>query len=85
MDFEMTNHLNNLAMESSNLYTNYKSNSLILISSNSEHRFLFHYIEKLEKYPESLEIEIRKDVEKLGWFTKHNYINTSEKEFPDKL
>jgi hypothetical protein len=82
-DFEMINTLNNLAIESTNLYTNYKSNSMILISTNSEHRFLFSFIEQLEKYPENLEIEIRKDIESLGWFTKHENINYTEIEFPD--
>lgn len=84
MDFEMVNVLNQLAIESSNLYTNYQSKSMILISSNSEHRFLFHYIEKLERYSESLEADIRKDVETMGWFTKHTQINETEKEFPEE-
>lgn len=83
MDFEMINTLNNLAIESTNLYTNYKSKSMILISTNSEHRFLFSYIEQLEKYPENLEKEIRKDVKTLGWFTNHEEINETEIEFPD--
>lgn len=82
-DFEMVHVLNNLAIESSNLYTNYKSNSMILISTNSKHRFLFHYIEKLERYSYNLEMDIRKDVETLGWFTKHTEINEVEQEFPD--
>ncbi|MFC4510191.1 hypothetical protein ACFO28_07735 [Flavobacterium buctense] len=83
MSFEMINHLNNLAIESSNLYTDYKSKSMILISSNNQHRFLFSYIDKLEKYTESLENEIRKDVETLGWFTKHTKFEGTEHEFPD--
>lgn len=83
MNFEMVKTLNNLAIESSNLYTNYKSKSMILISSNRHHRFLFAYINKQEKYPDSLENEIKKDVELLGWFTKHTNIRTSEREFPD--
>lgn len=83
MDFEMINTLNNLAIESSNIYTNYKSKSMILISSNRDHHFLFAYIEKLEKYPDRLEKQIRKDVELLGWFTKHTNIHYSEQEFPD--
>jgi len=83
MDFEMVNHLNNLAMESSILYNNYKSKSLILISSNCKHRFMFHYIENVEKYPPEIEEAIRKDVETLGWFTKHTEITGTEMEFPE--
>jgi hypothetical protein len=83
MDFEMINTLNNLAIESTNLYTSYKSKSMILISTNSEHRFMFSYIEHLEKYPEDLEKEIRKDVKAMKWFTKHENINYTEIEFPD--
>lgn len=83
MDLEMINTLNNLAIESSHLFTEYKSKSMILISSNRDHRFMFHYIDKLEKYPEELERQIRKDVETLGWFTQHTYIRSLENEFPD--
>ena len=83
MDLEMINTLNNLAVESSNLYTNYKSKSMILISTNRDHRFLFSHIEKLEKYPKKLEDQIRKDVKTLGWFTNHEKINDTEIEFPD--
>lgn len=83
MDFEMVNHLNYLAMESSILYNNYKSKSLILISSNCNHRFLFHYIEKVEKYTPDIEEAIRKDVETLGWFTKHTETIGTEMEFPE--
>jgi hypothetical protein len=83
MDFEMINTLNNLAIESSNLYTNYKSKSIILISSNKRHRFLFSFIEKVEKYSKELEEEIRKDIKTLGWFTKHENIFGTEKEFPE--
>jgi hypothetical protein len=83
MDFKLINDLNNLAIESSNLYTDYKSKSMILISSNHKHRFLFAYIDKLEKYPASLEEDIRKDVRLLGWFTQHTNIHTTESEFPE--
>lgn len=83
MDFEMQNDLNNLAIESSYLYTNYKSKSMILISSNRRHEFKFHYIDKLEKYSKSREEEIKKDVELLGWFTKHTTTSFTENEFPD--
>lgn len=83
MDFEMVNTLNMLAIESSNLYTDYKSKSMILISSNREHHFKFAYIDKLERYPDKLEKKIRKNVELLGWFTKQTDIYTTEKEFPE--
>lgn len=82
MNIEMINTLNQLAIESSNLYTNYKSTSLILISSNSDHSFMFAYIDKLERYPPNIEKEIREDVEALGWFKKETYINVVENEFP---
>jgi hypothetical protein len=70
-------------MESSILYNNYKSKSLILISSNCKHRFLFHYIENVEKYPTDIEEAIRQDVETLGWFTKHTETIGTEIEFPE--
>jgi len=83
MNYEMINTLNNLAIESFNLFTDYKSKSMILISSNSKHRFRFAFIEKVEKYSKSLEEDIRKDVKTLGWFTKHETINDTEIEFPE--
>ena len=82
MSFEMVNTLNNLAIESFNLFTNYKSKSMVLISTNSEHRFLFSFIEKVEKYSKSLEEEIRKDIKTMGWLTNVENINGSEDEFP---
>ncbi|WP_281632502.1 hypothetical protein [Flavobacterium luteolum] len=82
MDFEMINDLNNLAIESCNLFSGYKSKSMILISANSSHRFLFAYIDKLEKYTPQHEEMIRQDVKKLGWFTKHTFLQGTENEFP---
>lgn len=83
MSFEMINSLNQLAIESFNLFTNYKSKSMVLISTNCEHRFLFSFIENIEKYPKSLEEEIKKDVKALGWFTNVENINETETEFPN--
>lgn len=82
MDFEMINTLNNLAIESCSLFTGYKSRSMILISANRSHRFLFAYIDKIEKYSPQHEEMIRKDVKTLGWFTKHTFLHGTEKEFP---
>ncbi|MNT93112.1 hypothetical protein D3C72_2345160 [compost metagenome] len=78
----MINDLNNLAIESCNLFSGYKSKSMILISANSSHRFLFAYIDKLEKYTPQHEEMIRQDVKKLGWFTKHTFLQGTENEFP---
>ena len=83
IDIEKVQILNNLAIESFNLFTEYKSKSMILISTNSQHRFLFAYIENLEKYSASHEEDIRKDVEALGWFTKHTKFEETENEFPE--
>lgn len=82
MNFEMVNTLNNLAIESFNLFSNYKSKSMVLISTNREHRFLFSYIEKVERYPKSLEEDIKKDVETMGWFKNIEEIRDNENEFP---
>ncbi|PKP32636.1 MAG: hypothetical protein CVT99_04695 [Bacteroidetes bacterium HGW-Bacteroidetes-16] len=82
MNFEMVHTLNNLAIESFNLFSNYKSKSMVLISTNREHRFLFSYIEKAERYPKSLEVEIKKDVETMGWFKNIEEIRDNENEFP---
>ncbi len=83
MSFEMISSLNQLTIESFNLFTNYKSKSMVLISTNCEHRFLFSLIENIEKYPKSLEEEIKKDVKALGWFTNIENINDAETEFPN--
>jgi hypothetical protein len=83
MDMEMINTLNTLAIESVNLFTGYKSKSLILISSNRSHRFLFAHIDKIEKYEPDHEEMIRQDVKRMGWFTKHTLFQGSENEFPE--
>lgn len=83
MNFEMQNILNNLAIESSHMYTNYKSSSMVLISSNKRHEFKFYYINNLKKFSLEKEQQIKKDVELLGWFTQHTYTGTSDNEFPD--
>ncbi|WP_236979857.1 hypothetical protein [Membranihabitans maritimus] len=82
MTLEMINTFNNLAIESFNLFSNYKSKSMILISSNKDHRFKFAFVEKVEKYPESLEEEIRRDVQTVGWFKNIEEIRDNENEFP---
>jgi len=82
MSMEKVETLNLLAVESTILYTNYKSKSMILISTNKDHRFLFSYLESKEKYPLEIEEQIRRDVKTLGWFTKHTEIKSNEKEFP---
>ncbi|WJS93486.1 hypothetical protein NYQ10_15450 [Flavobacterium johnsoniae] len=83
MDMEMINTLNTLAIESVNLFTGYKSKSLILISSNRSHRFFFAHIDKIEKYEPDHEEMIRQDVKRMGWFTKHTLFQGSENEFPE--
>ena len=55
---------------------------MILISNNRDHRFKFAFIEKVERYPKSLEAEIRKDVEYLDWFKNIEEIRDNENEFP---
>ncbi|MGJ1327470.1 hypothetical protein [Sphingobacterium multivorum] len=82
MDMKMISIFNSLAVKSSNLFTNYKSKSLILISSNIHHRFLFAYIDNVEKYSPEEELQIREDVKLVGWFTRETEINSTENEFP---
>lgn len=83
MPEEMFQTLNQLAIDSFNIYTNYKSKIIILISTNHEHFFKFGLVENIKPYPKELEKKIIKDVNILGWFTKHTEEKYTIKEFPE--
>lgn len=83
MSDEMFSTLNQLAIESFNLYEKYKYKTIILISTNKHHRFKFGLVENIVPYPKEYEQQIIHDINILGWFTNLTEEKYTNKEFPD--
>ncbi|MCQ4139182.1 hypothetical protein [Chryseobacterium sp. EO14] len=83
MSDEMFSTLNQLAIESFNLYEKYKYKTIILISTNKHHRFKFGLVENIVPYPKEYEQQIIHDINVLGWFTNLTEEKYTNKEFPD--
>lgn len=83
MSDEIFSTLNQLAIESFNLYEKYKYKTIILISTNKNHRFKFGLVEDIKPYPEEYEQQIIHDINILGWFTNLTEEKFTNKEFPD--
>ncbi|MBO0356230.1 hypothetical protein J0656_19590 [Muricauda ruestringensis] len=82
---EMVNTLISIAMESFCFYSNYKSKSMILIATTTEFRqFKMGLMKDIVPFSNEKEKQIKKDIKTLGWFTHHQEINFTEKEYPDK-
>lgn len=84
MSDEMINTLNNLAIESFNLYTQYKYKAMILISTNKNHHFRFGLIDEIKPYSKEYEQLIINDVNTLGWFKNLSELKFHNKEFPER-
>lgn len=83
MTDEMFNTLNNLAVESFNVYTKYKYPTMILISTNKDHFLKFGLIEDIKPYPKEYEELVKKDIKTLGWFTDLTEGKFTNQEFPE--
>lgn len=79
----MINTLNQLAIESFNLYTNYRHEAIVLISTNKNHHFRFAIVEDIIPYSKEYENLIRNDIKTLGWFTNITEEKFINKEYPD--
>ncbi len=81
---ERVDTLLEIALDSFCVYSNYKSNSMILIATTNEFKqFKFALLKNVEPFSEEQEQQIRKDVELLGWFNNLREFNITEKEYPD--
>lgn len=85
MQQEMINTLLEIALDSFCVYSNYKSKSMILIATTTEFKqFKMGLIKDISPFPEEKELQIKKDVETLGWFKNLQEGKISETEYPDK-
>ncbi|MFA5887083.1 MAG: hypothetical protein WC863_04955 [Patescibacteria group bacterium] len=85
MPEDMVNTLLEIALDSFCVYSNYKSKSMILIATTNEFKqFKMGLMKDITPFSKEKELQIRKDVELLGWFTNHQEINATEKEYPDE-
>lgn len=84
MPQEMVNMLLSIALDSFCVYTNYKSQSMILIATTTEFRqFKLSLMKDIVPFSKAQEEQIKKDVATLGWFTNHQELKVTEKEYPD--
>ncbi len=85
MPEEMVNTLLGIALDSFCVYNNYKSKSIILIATTNEFKqFKMGLMKDIVPFSEEKELQIKKEVELLGWFTKHKEFKATEKEYPDE-
>lgn len=82
---EMVNTLLEIALDSFCVYSNYKSKSMILIATTNEFKqFKMRLMKDIVPFPRGKELQVKNDVELLGWFKNHQEINVTEKEYPDE-
>ena len=85
MPQEMVNTLLSIALDSFCVYSKYTSNSMILIATTNEFKqFKMGLMKDIEPFPKEVEVEIKKNVELLGWFTNHQEFKETNTEYPDK-
>lgn len=84
MSQELVNTLLEIALDSFSVFSNYKSKSMILIATTNEFRQFKMGLEKnIVPFTREKELQVKKDVELLGWFKNHQEIKVTEKEYPD--
>lgn len=85
MPQEMINALLDIALDSFCVYSNYKSKTMILIATTNEFKqFKMGLMKDIIPFSKKKELQIKKDVELLGWFTNHQEIEVSETEYPNE-
>jgi hypothetical protein len=85
MPQEMANTLLKIALDSFCVHSNYKSKSMILIATTDEFKqFKMRLIKNIVPFPREKELQVKSDVELLGWFKTHQEINVTEKEYPEE-
>ncbi len=85
MPQEMVNTLLEIALDSFCVYSNYKSKSMILIATTNEFKqFKMGLVKNITPFPKEKELQVKKDVELLGWFKNYQEFKVTEKEYPDE-
>ncbi|MCP4161247.1 MAG: hypothetical protein GY760_14325 [Deltaproteobacteria bacterium] len=84
MPEEMVNTLLPIVLDSFCVYSNYKSNSMILIATTNEFKqFKMGLMMDISPFTEEEELKIKKNVELLGWFSNHKEVKVTNTEYPD--
>lgn len=72
MPQELVNTLLEIALDSFCVYSNYKSKTMILIATTNEFKqFKMGLLKDIVPFSKEKELQIKKDVELLGWFKNH--------------
>jgi len=83
MDEAIANKLLNLTLDSFCVYSGYKSSPMIIIATTKNlAQFKIGFIKNVQPFSKEYEKQLMEDVKKLGWFTKHTEIKTTEYEYP---
>lgn len=83
MDNLMVNTLLEITLDSFCVFTNYKSKRMILIATTTQFKqFKMGLVKDIKPFSKEKEEQIKKEVKTLGWFTNHEEIFVSEKEYP---
>lgn len=85
MDENIVNTLLGITLDSFCVFSDYKSSSMIMIATTKEfNQFKIGLMKDVQPFSKEVEDEIRGNVTKLGWFTKHKEIKTIEYEYPNE-
>lgn len=85
MPEEMVDTLLEIALDSFCVYSDYKSKSMILIATTNEFRqFKMGIVKDIVPFSREKELQVKKDVELLGWFKNYQEFEETEKEYPDQ-
>ncbi len=84
---EMENHVVNIlleiAVDSFCVYSNYKSKKIIVLATTRKmSQFKIGLVKDIKPFNFEKEQQIKDDVKKLGWFTKHEEFNFTDAEYP---
>lgn len=85
MKDQLVNVLLDITIDSFCLYSNYKSNKMILIAITKDlHHFKMGLTKDIMPFSKDKEQQVREDIKDLGWFTNIEEIQVTEKEYPDE-
>lgn len=74
-----------LVIETYSVHTNYKHKKIILVGVTTDcKQFKFGLHSEIKPFDKETEMEIRKDIELLKWFTSTTELKFTEIEYPNK-
>lgn len=82
---KMVNILLEIALDSFCIYSKYKSSSMILIATTNKFKqFKMGLMKDIKPFSAKKELQVKKDVELLGWFKNYEEFEITASEYPDE-